>query len=125
MLCLSGIARTLRVSGTCLIQMPNILGLRNLYNQLKRRFKEPKSFDVRYWSLSELKNTFGNFIGPTSLSVDGYFSLNSQQKDIDLLYLRYRLGVYYSEMLRRISEKMQWMKYFADSVYIKSIRRPV
>lgn len=122
-LCLSEIARTLKVSGTCLIQMPNIFGLRNLYNQFRRGFKEPTSFEVRYWTLSELKNTFSNFIGPTSLFVDGYFSLNTQKRDVDLLPLRYRLGVYSSEILRRLSEKMQWMKYFADSIYVKSIRK--
>ena len=123
-LTLAEIARTLKISGICLIQMPNIFGLRNLYNQGRRGFKEPTSFDVRYWSPSELVNTFSNSIGPTSLSVDGYFSLDAQISDIDLLPLGYRLVVSCSGILWRMSEKMQWMKYFADSLYVKSIRGP-
>ena len=123
-LSLAEIARTLKTSGISLIQLPNVFGLRNLYNRLRVGFREPTAFNVRYWSLSELKNTFSDFIGPTSLSVDGYFSLDAQISDIDLFPLRYRLVVYCSEILRRMSEKVQWMEYFADSLYVKSTRGP-
>lgn len=122
-LSLNGIARVLKASGNCLIQMPNIFGLRNLYNQWKRGFKEPTSFEVRYWSPSELKKTFGNSIGPTSLFIDGYFSLNAQKRDIDLLPFRYRFLIFGSEILKKTSERIQWMKYLADSLYVKSTRK--
>ena len=119
-LCLAEIARTLKCSGISTIQMPNIFGLRNLYHQLKRGRKEATAFDVRYWSLPELKKTFTDFVGPTSFFVDGYFALGVSPRDTDLLPLKYRFVVRFSEGLRQISEKVEWLKYFADSVFVKS-----
>ena len=121
-LSLAEIKRTLKTSGLSLIQMPNIFGLRNLYNQAKRGFRNPVSFEVRYWFLSELRRTFRDLIGPTSSFVDGYFSLNAQVSDIDLFPLKYGLLINSSEILRRISVKVKWFKYFSDSIYVKSIK---
>ena len=115
-------ARVIRPDGTVLIQMPNWLGIRCLYHQAKRGFREGKAFDVRYWSLAELQRTFSELVGPTELSVDGYFGLGIQKNDIDLLPLRYRCIVNTSEFLRHLSERMGWMKHFADSIYVKSRR---
>ena len=105
-----------------MLQMLQMLGIRNLYHQLKRGFREPREFEVRYWRLSELETLFSHLVGPTSLSVDGYFSANAQPSDIDLLLLRYRFVVFCSEMLRKVSEKITVMKCFAESIYIKSTR---
>lgn len=121
-LCLAEIARTLKPSGVSTIQMPNVFGVRNLYNQWRKRYKEQTSSEVRYWSLSELKNTFGSFIGPTSLAADGYLALGASPRDADLLSLRYRFVVGFSERLRRMSEKVEWMTYLADSLFVTSLR---
>ena len=48
---LEQIAQVLNAGGKSVIQMPNWLGVRNLYNQLKRGFHEAKNFEVRYWSI--------------------------------------------------------------------------
>ena len=48
------------------------------------RFREGDEFEVRYWKPSELKRVFGR-IGPTELSTDGFFTLNPQKRDLDLL----------------------------------------
>lgn len=123
---LVGIKRVLKDLGTCLIQMANSYGLRSLYNQAKRGFKEPQktAFRARYWTPGEMKSVFNSCIGPTSLFVDGYFSLNPQTSDLNLLPLRHRFVVYCSEMLRMTSKKIKWMMYFADSLYIKSNHLP-
>ena len=119
---LMSVARTLKPSGTCLIQITNSLGLRNFYRRLRRGFREPTHFDARYWTPWELKSTFNAMIGPTTIFVDGYFSVNAQAKDLDLLPLRYRPVVVSSYLLRKMSERLHWMTYFADSLYVKSIR---
>jgi len=115
------IKRVLKINGECNIQMPNLYGLRNLYNQLKRGFRKPRSFEVRYWSLSELQNVFSKCIGPTSISVDAYFGLGIQKSDLNLLELRYKIIVLISEFLKKMSFKLKWMKYLADSIYVKSL----
>ncbi len=118
---LASIAITLKPGGKCLIQMPNQIGIRNLYNMLT---KSPRSrenpFRVRYWGLSELKETFSMFIGTTTLSIDGFFGLGIQPADLPLLSRKAALVVRSSETLRQLSKLFPWMIAFADSVYVDS-----
>ena len=121
-LALNEVARVLKPHGESLIQLPNVYGIRCLYNNARRGFREGKDFDVRYWTLSEMKNTFTSIIGKTSFSVDGYFGLGIQKSDVDILPPTYRMIVRCSEALRRMSLHARWMTHFADSVYVKSSR---
>ena len=123
-LSLGEMRRILRGDGRVVVQMANAWGLRCLYNQARRRFREPELFEVRYWTIRELKATFEALIGPTYLAVDGYLSLNSRPGDLGLLPIRYRAVVRCSEALRRISETMRWMRYVADSVYLEATGMP-
>jgi len=116
------IRRVLRPGGKSLVQMPNAFGLRCLYIQLRRGFGDPGGFNVRYWTPRELLNSFSDAIGPSSLSVDGYFSLDAQISDVRILPRRYRPIVYASEVLRRLSQYMPWMRSVADSLYINATR---
>lgn len=117
------IRRVLQPGGECLVQMPNVFGVRCLYHQARRGFRETRDFEVRYWTLPELKRAFGRAIGSASISVDGFFSLNPQLSDIRFLPRRYRPIVYASEGLRRLSEKVSLLSYVADSLYVSSIRK--
>jgi SAM-dependent methyltransferase/uncharacterized protein YbaR (Trm112 family) len=121
-LALNEIARVLKPLGTSLIQLPNMYGIRCLYNNARRGFHEGRDFDVRYWTLTEMKKTFTSIIGKTSFSVDGYFGLGIQKSDVDILPPRYKLVVRCSERLRRMSLHAKWMTHFADSVYVRSNR---
>jgi SAM-dependent methyltransferase/uncharacterized protein YbaR (Trm112 family) len=119
---LTEIRRVLRAGGNALIQMPNVFGLRCLYHQLRRGFREAHDFEVRYWRPAELHSTFTASIGPSELSVDGYFSLNVQPSDLRLLPKRYRFVVQSSEALRKLSGKLPVLASVADSLYISSQR---
>lgn len=122
-ICLAEISRTLKHSGTCLAQMPNTLGLVNLYHQFKRAFEEPEHFEVRYWRPTELIKIFTNFIGSTTLFVDGFFSLDAQYIYKNILPFRYRIVIDCSERLKQLSKKIHWFKYCADSLFVKSSKR--
>ena len=117
------IHRALRPGGNCLVQMPNVFGVRCLYHQARRGFRETHDFEVRYWTLPELKRVFGRAVGPATISVDGFFSLNPQLSDIRFLPCKYRPIVYASEGLRRMSEMVPALNYVADSLYVTSRRR--
>jgi SAM-dependent methyltransferase/uncharacterized protein YbaR (Trm112 family) len=117
---LAEIGRVLRDRGISLIQMPNAFGIRSLQHQLRRGFRKPCSFEVRYWTIPEMKRAFTEAIGETHVSVDGYFGLGIQASDIDILPPLYRRIVSTSETLRRLSQRAHWMCYFADSVYAES-----
>ncbi len=119
---LAEIRRALRVGGNALIQMPNVYGVRCLYHQMRRGFREARDFEVRYWRPKELVSAFTEKIGPSQLSVDGYFSLNVQPSDIHLLPARYRALVRASEGLRSMSAAVPWLTSVADSLYISSRR---
>lgn len=117
---LQEISRILKPGGASLIEMPNVFGLHNLLHQLKRGFRKARDFEVRYWTPAELKKTFGFQIGSTRLFADGYFSLNPQAADLELLPFGYRFIVKTSEFLRKSSLRWRWMTYGADSLYVRS-----
>jgi SAM-dependent methyltransferase/uncharacterized protein YbaR (Trm112 family) len=119
---LSEMRRVLRVEGGALVQMPNVFGVRCLYHQMRRGFGEAQDFDVRYWRPAELLSAFSKNIGPSRLSVDGYFSLNVQPSDVHLLPSKFRALVRVSEGLRRLSEHIPLLGKVADSLYVRSKR---
>lgn len=117
---LGEVRRVLSPHGLSLVQMPNRWGVRSLYHQLRRGLGEGRDFDVRYWSPRELESTFNRIIGPSTLSVDGFFGLGIQPSDIDMLPLRYQAVVRSSEVLRGLSERIPRLTNVADSLYVTS-----
>ena len=114
-------ARVLGPSGYSFVQMPNALGIRNLAQLAARGFRPGTDFDVRYWRPRELRRAFGR-IGPTALATDGFFTLNPQPSDLDLLPRRYRALVRASEALRRLTHAVPALTNLADSVVVRSQR---
>jgi hypothetical protein len=98
--------------------MPNALGALNLVRLAQRRFRKGDAFEVRYWTPAELRRVFGR-IGRTDLSTDGFFTLNPQKRDLDLLPTRFRALVRVSEALKRAHAPTT----LADSVNIRSVAR--
>ena len=122
-LVINEVARVMKAHATGLFQLPNVYGIRCLYNNARRGFRKAKSFhDIRYWTLAEMRKTFSNIIGESSLSVDAFFGLGIQKSDVDMLPTRYKMVVRCSEVLRRLSLHARWMTNFADSVYVKTSR---
>lgn len=120
---LAGASRVLRPGGRALIQMPNKMGARSLYHQARRAFREAEKFEVRYWSIASLEETFTELIGPSETRVDGFLCLNPQVADLTILPLPYRFVVAISELLRGLSHNIGSLKHLADSVYVES-RKP-
>lgn len=119
---LDEIHRTLRIQGNALVQLPNVYGIRCLYHQIRRGFREPRGFEVRYWKPAELLSAFASKIGKAELSVDGFFSLNVQPSDIHLFPARYKVLVLTSEKLRSISAAVPALTRVADSLYVQAQR---
>jgi ubiquinone/menaquinone biosynthesis C-methylase UbiE/uncharacterized protein YbaR (Trm112 family) len=119
---LDEIARVLVPGGMSVIQMANALGVRSLMNQVReRRVREPRlPFDVRYWTVRELRAEFSSRIGPSVVEAEGFLSLNAQTSDLALLPSRYRLLVRTSDLLRRLARSAPPLVQFADSVYVRS-----
>jgi SAM-dependent methyltransferase len=116
-------ARVVRPGGRVLIQMANLLGVRQLYNELRDKVRgEQNVFRVRRWLPRELLATFKDIIGPATLTADGYFSLNAQATDVDLLQPLPRAVVHASELLKGVSRRLPALAFVADSVFIDARR---
>lgn len=116
-------ARVLQPDGRTLIQMPNKYGIRQYQQHRRRGFTEGEGFDVRYWTPSELMQTFEAKFGPTRMFTDCYFGLGIQASDVDLLPLHFKAVVYSSEFLRKLSSVFTPLTKVADSVYLESVNR--
>lgn len=120
--CLDEVSRVLAPGGRTLIQMPNQYGFRARQRRRWRAYSEGEGFDVRYWTPNELVAAFTKVIGQTTLTADGYFGLNVQSRDIDLLPFKYQLVVIASEVLRHTSRVIRPLALVADSVYLASTK---
>jgi SAM-dependent methyltransferase/uncharacterized protein YbaR (Trm112 family) len=120
---LAEIKRVLRPGGRCLIQMANTYGIRCLYHQARRGFRDSQErFSVRYWTPGQLKQAFTQQIGETTLTVDGFFNLNPQPSETKLLPWRFRAVVGVSETLRKASRYVPPLTWAADSLYISAVK---
>jgi len=112
--------RVLRTGGQIMVQLPNVFGIRCLYHEFRRGFREARDFEVRYWTIPELRTTFGTALGPASIEVDGFFSLNAQVSDLRFFPWQYKLIVLLSHSLQRLSRQVPALAYLADSLYVSA-----
>lgn len=120
---LDEVVRVLKSGGKTLFQMPNKYGIRQYQQHRRRGFTEGKDFEVRYWTPTELMQTFENKIGDTKMTTDCYFGLGIQASDVDLLPLKFKAVVYTSEVLRKLSGVLKPLTKVADSVYLESVNQ--
>ena len=77
--------------GTVLVQLANRWGGRQLFTQSLQFFgiRNTDRFRVRYWSPTEMRRPSSSSWAER-VEVDGFFSLNVQPADLDLMPFRYR-----------------------------------
>lgn len=107
---------------TSFIQMANKYGIRSLYHQARHLRRAEGLFDVRYWTPGDLLAEFTACIGPSELSVDGFFGLGMQPRDAHDFLLHHRVIVAASEALRAVSKIVHPLTHVADSIYVRSVR---
>jgi len=116
-------ARVTKRGGRVLIQLANLLGVRQLYNQARDSLRgEQGLFRVRRWLPGEMLSTFRDLVGPARLTADGFFSLNAQVSDLDLLRPFPRTVIRASQALKNVSERVPALSLLADSVFIEASR---
>jgi SAM-dependent methyltransferase/uncharacterized protein YbaR (Trm112 family) len=114
------IGRALRPGGDCLVQMPTKWGLRCLMNQARRKFRRAEGFEVRYWTLADLRKVFREAVGPCEISVDCFFGIGWQPTDLPMMPSHFKLVIHASEALRIASKVLPQLKWVADSVYVSA-----
>jgi ubiquinone/menaquinone biosynthesis C-methylase UbiE len=121
----SEIGRVLSPSGSATVQFPTKLGIRCVYQQARRCFREPKDFEVRYWSHRELSTLFKKHIGETNFKIDCFFGIGLQYSDRELYSLLAKNAVKVSEILKNYSDAIPPLKFIADSIFLHSIKQHV
>ena len=112
------IGRVLKPGGIAAVQMPNRLGIRCLYHQARRRFREGTGFEVRYWSLGSLRSLFEQAVGPCRFEVDCFFGIGLQSADADLMPTPFRILMKTSDSVRAASRVLAPLRWIADSVFV-------
>ena len=115
--------RVLKPGGIARVQMPAKFGIRCLYHQVRRGFREPRGFEVRYWSLPQLRRLFGEQVGPVRFDVDCYFGIGLQSSDAHLMTPRLAAILRLSESLKAASRVVRPLVWAADSVFVEASRR--
>lgn len=116
------IGRVLRPGGQARVQMPTRFGLRCLYHQARRGFRDGDGFEVRYWGTGELSRMFSERVGQSRLEVDGYFGIGLQQGDAQLMTLPRRAVLRASKAMTALSGRLPWLIRVADSVYVQATK---
>jgi SAM-dependent methyltransferase/uncharacterized protein YbaR (Trm112 family) len=122
------VGRVLNAGGISVIQMPTKYGIRCFYHQFRRRFREARGFEVRYWRSTDLKKLFEDTIGATNFSVDCFFGIGVQKSDIALMPRRMRYVIRFSELAKAAGRWIPMIERFADSVFVtskKAMQSPV
>lgn len=117
------IGRVLASGGTSKVQMPTTLGVRCLFHQVKRGFREGRGFEVRYWSLPKLKQLFTQRVGTSRIDADCYFGIGLQRSDAALMTPRLKAILSASERLKQASHHFPPLTWIADSVFVESLRQ--
>jgi SAM-dependent methyltransferase/uncharacterized protein YbaR (Trm112 family) len=105
-----------------MVQMPNVMGARCFYQWARRGFNDGEGFNVRYWTLGQLRRAFGA-IGTVDFSIDCFFGIGLQPADADLMPAKWRLLLSASESLRKLEGVWPGLALLADSVYVNTRKR--
>jgi len=119
---LSELSRVMKPQGKSVIQMPNKAGIRSLLALGRRMFSDGSEFDVRYYSISDLRQLFENRIGKSEWYVDCFFGLNVHARDRDLIPPSKRWIVDLAEVFLWASKKYPSIGRFSDSVFVRSTK---
>jgi SAM-dependent methyltransferase/uncharacterized protein YbaR (Trm112 family) len=114
----SEISRVLESGGSSLVQLPNALGLRCLYHQLRRGFRSPAGFEVRYWTPMKMRRTFEDLLGETQLSPDCFFGIGLQVSDLHMMPPAKRVLITASEFGKRMNAAIGCLTVAAESIWI-------
>jgi SAM-dependent methyltransferase/uncharacterized protein YbaR (Trm112 family) len=118
----SEIGRVLKPNGVALVQMANALGIRSMSHQVRRGFRRPQVFEVRYRRPRQLIEFGRRHVGPTDLMVDCFLGLGLQESDKHLFRGSARAAVGISESLKRLARFFSPLIWVADSVFVRSHR---
>ena len=114
--------RVMKTGARLFVQMPNVMGPRCFYQWARRGFNDGTDFNVRYWTLGQLRRAFGA-IGPVDFKIDCFFGIGLQASDADLMPAKWKALLRTSESLRKLEGVVPGLAWLADSVYVDALKK--
>lgn len=111
-------SRVLQSGGECLLQMPNVLGVRSFYHFARRGFHPGRNFDVRYYTPWELRRLMATAFEAVEMSLDAFLGLGIQPDDRRFMPFLNRIVIDVSEVLRGMQRLLPPLLNLADSLYL-------
>lgn len=124
-LALQQMARVLQPAGTCKVQMAHSIGIRSLYHQLRRGFREPRDFDVRYWSLRDLRAAYLDYFTTARIEAHAFGGLGFETTNLAMLPTMTRAHIKTSNRMVAASQSLPALTRIADSVWIVATKAGV
>lgn len=111
--------RVMKPGSPVLVQLPHRPGLRTLYQWARRGEPERDTFGAaKAYSTRELRAMFARCIGPATIAVDGYFTINPGLEGLPLVRPHYKALILASEAIRRLSVVLPPLLSVCDSAFI-------
>jgi SAM-dependent methyltransferase/uncharacterized protein YbaR (Trm112 family) len=114
--------RVVKAGGVARVQMPTRFGIRCLYHQARRGFREGRGFEVRYWTGGELQRVFTASVGPTRIEPDCFFGIGLQATDEAILTPTLQRVLRASEWMKARSRRWPALVTIADSVFALAVK---
>ncbi len=99
------------------IQIMNKFALRNLFVQLKRNFKKPVNFEVRYHSYKRLFKPLSRFFKNIKITNCSFFT-QARLEDFNYLTTGGKFIILVSLILNSVSRYLNFLKYLSDNIYV-------
>ena len=114
--------RVLKQGGIARVQLPTRFGIRCLYHQARRGFREGRGFEVRYWTGKQLRRVFTTCVGPTHIEPDCFFGIGLQVTDEAILTVPLQRVLRASEWMKARSRRWPALVKIADSVFTQAVK---
>lgn len=109
--------RVLKDDGYAKFQLMNKYALRNLYIQIKRGFRKPVDFEVRYHSIFRLKKIINNLFNNVKISNCSFFT-QARIEDFSYLIFWGKIIIIFSYIFNKLSNYISFLSLISENFYV-------
>jgi hypothetical protein len=121
-LSIAEMGRVLHQGGFAKIQMAHKGGLRSTYWRTRPDYPD-SDFNIRYWSLDEMRDAFEMNIGSSTLMAEAFGGLGLLEEDQSYVSTKAKMLIALSTLLKKTSILVPPLICVADSVYVVSTKQ--
>ncbi len=125
--CINHVYRILKKNGYCFLEFPSKSGIWNRLGPVRNSAKEIDDYNswcVRYYTIADYKSSFLKVFKNFSFINHSFFGIGVLSNDLNYVTgLKNKIIVSTSLFFSKVASIAKPLKYFSDSIYIKSIKK--